>query len=74
MKEKIVGIDLGTTNSVIAVIQDRAPKILQVQGMTLLPSVVGISSDNKLEVVSLYRVYPGRRYNAIYSSSDIEWL
>ena len=50
MKEKIVGIDLGTTNSVIAVIQDGRPKILPAQGKALLPSVVGISPENKLLV------------------------
>lgn len=50
MKEKIVGIDLGTTNSAVAVIQNGTPKILQVQGDLLLPSVVGISAEDKLLV------------------------
>ena len=50
MTEKIVGIDLGTTNSVIAVIQDGHPKILAAQGEDLLPSVVGISPENTLLV------------------------
>ena len=50
MKETIVGIDLGTTNSVVALIRDGIPKILPVKGKHLLPSVVGISPQNELLV------------------------
>ncbi|GAK55173.1 chaperone protein dnaK [Candidatus Vecturithrix granuli] len=50
MKEKIVGIDLGTTNSVVALIQDGVPKLTPVKGKHLLPSVVGISLNNELLV------------------------
>lgn len=50
MKEKILGIDLGTTNSAVAVIQDGTSKILPINGEHLLPSVVGISSENALLV------------------------
>jgi len=35
-----VGIDLGTTCSAIAVVQDGAPKVIQIEGHDLLPSVV----------------------------------
>ncbi len=55
MKEKLVGIDLGTTNSVIAVLQEGHPKILPVQGLDLLPSVVGISPENTLLVGTVAR-------------------
>lgn len=41
--DKIIGIDLGTTNSVLGVIGAGTPKLLPVQGAHLLPSVVGIS-------------------------------
>lgn len=50
MKEKIVGIDLGTTNSAIALIQDGIPKMLPVKGKHLLSSVVGISPQGELLV------------------------
>jgi len=50
MKEKILGIDLGTTNSAVAVIQDGTSKILPIQGEHLLSSVVGISAENVLLV------------------------
>lgn len=47
---KIIGIDLGTTNSVLGVIQDGVPILLNIQGTRLLPSVVGISLQNDLLV------------------------
>ena len=46
----IIGIDLGTTNSVLALIQDGIPKILPVHGVSLLPSVVGRTSEGALLV------------------------
>ncbi len=50
MKDKILGIDLGTTNSVVAMIQDGTSKIVAVKGEHLLPSVVGVSTENALLV------------------------
>ncbi|MEZ4860719.1 MAG: Hsp70 family protein [Caldilineaceae bacterium] len=47
---KIIGIDLGTTNSVLAITQEGAPVLLNIQGSHLLPSVVGISPQNELLV------------------------
>ena len=48
--EKILGIDLGTTNSVLAVIQNGAPLLLPIEGSVLLPSVVGIADDGDVLV------------------------
>ncbi|MDQ1301816.1 MAG: hypothetical protein QG637_1738 [Chloroflexota bacterium] len=48
--DKIIGIDLGTTNSVLAVIQDGAPVLLPVNGERLLPSVVGIAPNGDVLV------------------------
>jgi molecular chaperone DnaK len=44
----IVGIDLGTTNSVVAIVVDGQPKVLDEAGETLLPSVVGIDLQGQL--------------------------
>ena len=41
--ELVIGIDLGTTNSVLAVVTQGTPRLLPVLGSSLLPSVVGIS-------------------------------
>ena len=47
----IIGIDLGTTNSVAATMEDDGPKLIpNVLGETLTPSVVGIDENDKLLV------------------------
>src|SRR5262249_7109188 len=50
MAEPILGIDLGTTNSEVAVVRDRQPHVLEVDGDPILPSFVGLSEDGKLLV------------------------
>ncbi len=50
MADVIVGIDLGTTNSEVAVVQDGKPRVINVDGDPILPSVVGLSDDGKLLV------------------------
>ena len=44
-KNIIVGIDLGTTNSVVSVLDDKNPKTISVDGEKLLPSVVSLTDD-----------------------------
>src|SRR5580698_5320140 len=46
----IVGIDLGTTNSEVAVLRDGQPHVLEEDGDPILPSFVGMSEDGKLLV------------------------
>jgi molecular chaperone DnaK len=49
--DRIVGIDLGTTNSEIAYIQDGQPVVIPDEsGDPLVPSVVGLSDDGRLLV------------------------
>ncbi len=50
MPETIVGIDLGTTNSEIAVIRDDKVEVLKEEGQPLLPSVVGLDPQGRLLV------------------------
>jgi molecular chaperone DnaK len=45
--EPIVGIDLGTTNSLVAIVEGRRPRVLPVEGSNLLPSVVGIDAEGR---------------------------
>ena len=47
-KGPIVGIDLGTTNSVVAAIVDGKPSVLDEDGESILPSVVGINPKGQL--------------------------
>lgn len=44
----VIGIDLGTTNSVVAVYLDGQVRVLEEDGSALLPSVVGLTIDGKL--------------------------
>ena len=50
MADGIVGIDLGTTNSEIAVVEDGKPRVLNVDGDPILPSMVGLTEDGRLLV------------------------
>ncbi len=46
---KIVGIDLGTTNSLIAIMGLTGPEIVEdPQGRKIVPSIVSLTEDNKL--------------------------
>jgi molecular chaperone DnaK len=46
----IVGIDLGTTNSEVAWIQDGQPRVCEEDGDPILPSFVGLAEDGRLLV------------------------
>src|SRR6476661_4906417 len=50
MSEPIVGIDLGTTNSEVALVRDGKPVVFEEDGDPILPSFVGLSDDGKLLV------------------------
>lgn len=50
MSTHIIGIDLGTTNSEVAIWQDDQARILDVDGTRLVPSVVGLADDGSLLV------------------------
>src|SRR3954466_13466157 len=50
MSDIIVGIDLGTTNSEVAIIRDGKPVVLEEDGDPILPSFVGLSEDGRLLV------------------------
>ncbi|MDI7250491.1 MAG: Hsp70 family protein, partial [Bacillota bacterium] len=68
--ETIVGIDLGTTNSVVAAIREGRPRVLTTpEGERLLPSVVGLSPEGDLLVGhparNQYVLYPERTIKSV---------
>ncbi|MBS2033030.1 MAG: Hsp70 family protein, partial [Deltaproteobacteria bacterium] len=53
---KIIGIDLGTTNSVVAIMEGSEPKVLtNEEGSRLTPSVVGYTKDGEILVGQVAR-------------------
>src|SRR6202045_3041237 len=50
MHEPILGIDLGTTNSEVAIIRDGQPHVFAEDGDPILPSFVGLAEDGRLLV------------------------
>ena len=48
---KIIGIDLGTTNSVVSVMEGSQPKIIaNAEGQRTTPSVIGFAKDGEILV------------------------
>ena len=48
---KVVGIDLGTTNSLVAYVKDGAPVVIRdASGDALVPSVVSIGDEGSIHV------------------------
>ena len=66
---KTVGIDLGTTNSVVAVMEGGQPKVIpSSEGRTTIPSVVDIESNVVGEVAKRQLVVAPQK--TIYLASD----
>ena len=70
MSEIIVGIDLGTTNSEVAVVRDGRVEVISVDANTrILPSVVGFAEDGSLLVGEAarnqYVLYPERTVRSV---------
>jgi molecular chaperone DnaK len=69
LKDIIIGIDLGTTNSEVAVVQEGRTQIIEVDGSKILPSMVGVADDGALLVGQTarnqYVLYPERTVRSI---------
>lgn len=84
---KIVGIDLGTTNSVVAVMEGGKPKVIHSsEGENIIPSVVNPIKNNvgrvakrqsvvnpKETIFSIKRLM-GRKFNDLEVQRDMKWL
>ncbi|MEE9425099.1 MAG: Hsp70 family protein [Methylococcales bacterium] len=70
MSEPIIGIDLGTTNSEVAIIENGIPLVISdADNQQMLPSFVGLNLDGELLVGEAarnqYHVYPERTVKSI---------
>lgn len=70
MSDTIVGIDLGTTNSEIAIVRNGRIEVLDVEnGLPILPSVVGLGEGNALLVGAAarnqYVLHPERTIRSV---------
>jgi molecular chaperone DnaK (HSP70) len=69
MQEIIIGIDLGTTNSEVAIVENDRVTIIETAGKKLLPSFVGLADDDKILVgepaKNQYILYPERTVKSI---------
>ncbi len=67
--EIILGIDLGTTNSEIAVVQDGKIIVIEEAGNKIVPSFVGMSDNNEILVgtpaKNQYVLYPERTIKSV---------
>ncbi len=69
MSETIIGIDLGTTNSEVAIVEQGKVKIIEHNGQKILPSFVGIDQNDMVIVGDKARnqflLYPERTVKSI---------
>jgi len=69
MSEPIIGIDLGTTNSEVAIVEDGHVVLIEDAGKKILPSFVSLSEDGKLLVgepaKNQYVAYPDKTIKSI---------
>ena len=87
VSEKIIGIDLGTTNSVVAVMEGKEAKVIpNAEGNRLTPSVVAFNDKdetivgeparrqaitNSHRTISSIKRFMGRRHNEVASEEKI---
>ena len=76
---KVIGIDLGTTNSCVAILEGGEPKVIEnAEGMRTTPSVIAITGDderligqvakrqaitNPTDTISSIKRFMGRKYD-----------
>src|SRR5262244_494416 len=63
---KIIGIDLGTTNSVVAVMEGDSPAVIaNAEGGRTTPSVVAFTKSSERLVGQVIKRFMGRKYGEV---------
>ncbi len=69
MNETIIGIDLGTSNSEVAIVENGQVKVIAIEGNKILPSYVGLDNADNIIVGEAarnqYLLYPERTVKSI---------
>lgn len=69
---KVIGIDLGTTNSCVAIIENGSPKVIEnAEGARTTPSIVAYTPDEVLVGASAKRQAVTNPKNTIYASKRL---
>jgi len=68
----IIGIDLGTTNSCVAVMEGATPKVIEnSEGMRTTPSIIGFGSDQRLVGIPAKRQAVTNPENTIFAAKRL---
>jgi molecular chaperone DnaK len=68
MKEPVIGIDLGTTNSVVAIVEQSEPEVISnPEGQRTTPSVIGFKEGEELVGLQAKRQQLTNPQNTVYS-------
>ena len=69
---KVIGIDLGTTNSCVAILSGKDPQVIEnAEGVRTTPSVVAFNSDEQLVGVTAKRQQVTNAKNTIYAAKRL---
>merc|ERR1719253_2382702 len=68
----VVGIDLGTTNSCVAVMEGSTPKVIEnSEGMRTTPSIVGFTGDQRLVGIPAKRQAVTNPENTVFAAKRL---
>eukprot|EP00930_Biecheleria_cincta_P074385 TRINITY_DN615_c0_g1_i2.p1 TRINITY_DN615_c0_g1~~TRINITY_DN615_c0_g1_i2.p1 ORF type:complete len:661 (-),score=204.94 TRINITY_DN615_c0_g1_i2:433-2415(-) len=71
-KGDVIGIDLGTTNSCVAVMEGSTPKVIEnSEGMRTTPSIVGFTGDQRLVGIPAKRQAVTNPENTIFAAKRL---
>ena len=69
---KVIGIDLGTTNSCVAVLNGKNPQVIEnAEGVRTTPSIVAYSDEGTLVGVAAKRQSVTNSENTIYAAKRL---
>ena len=69
----IIGIDLGTTNSCVAIMDGKSPKVIEnVEGARTTPSMVAFAENDEILVLHQMGIFPDNTREAILEVHTID--